>query len=64
MCEKIMRKCGIYLVTIVLLSISFGVVYGLSLAQVENSENLALSLVISLFIGVINLLIGSKNGLN
>ena len=58
-CEKIVRKLVIYFITLLILSTSFGVVYFLSKAQLQNSWTTAISLIISFFLGGLNLLIGS-----
>jgi len=60
-CEIYKRKFITFLVTFILLGISFACVYGLSLAQAENSGNTILSLVISITISLINIILGSIN---
>ena len=54
----LIRKVITYLVTCCLLGASFGAVYGLSLAQIENQGNQVLSVIISLVISIINVIIG------
>ena len=55
--EKFKRKMITYTVTIIMLGVSFAAVYGLSLAQVNNSSNRYLSTLISLLISLINIII-------
>jgi hypothetical protein len=63
--NKILRKIGIYFITILLISISFGIVILLNYIQnkykddLESNINLALSLIISLIITVINTLLNT-----
>jgi hypothetical protein len=55
-----MKKMLTFTITVLMLGISFAIVYGLSLAQVQNSENRYLSILISLTISIINVIIGSN----
>ena len=54
------RKILTYFVTFILLGVSFAAVYGLSLAQ-ENETDATLSLIISLIISLINVVLGRKH---
>lgn len=54
----ILRKIFTYFITFLLLGLSFAAVYGLSIAQVENTENTLLSLAISVIISLINVILG------
>lgn len=44
----------------IILGISFVAIYGLSVAQVKEADNIIISVVISIVITVINIVIGSK----
>ena len=55
--ERTKRRIITYVVTLVLLAISFGVVYGLSALQIKVNNDKALSLLISVVISGFNLLI-------
>lgn len=59
--EVIKRKVITYTATFILLGISFAIVYGLSVAQINSSGNSILSLVISIFISLVNIILSSKN---
>ena len=52
------RKVITYLVTAILLGVSFAAVYGLSRAQLNNKGNQVISLIISLVISLINVILG------
>ncbi len=58
--EIVKRKLLTYFVTLMLLCLSFGIVYGLTLLQMSYS-NAILSIAISLSITIINIVIGSKS---
>lgn len=45
-------------ITLVILAMSFVIVYSMSIVQVRNSDNRYISFFISLFISIINLIIG------
>lgn len=55
--EVIKRKVITYTATFILLGISFAIVYGLSVAQINSSGNSILSLVISIFISLVNIIL-------
>ena len=57
-CSKFLRSLATYFVTILLLSVSLGIIYFLSLQQKKNSSNFYLNILISLTISVINFIIG------
>ena len=59
-CQKLCRKFITFSVTAVILGLSFLAVYGLSVAQINNSNNRFLSILISLTISLINMLISRK----
>jgi hypothetical protein len=44
----------------IILGISFAAIYGLSIAQVQQADNVVISVVISIVITVINIIIGSN----
>ena len=56
--QVVVRKIITYVVTIILLGISFAAVYGLSVAQVNNAGNTALAFLISMVISIINIILG------
>ena len=55
--QKLCRKFVTFSVTAIILGLSFLAVYGLSVAQISNSNNRFLSILISLTISLINMLI-------
>lgn len=66
-CELIKKKLMTYIVTLIILGISFAVVYGLSVAQVrfsdeenKNTNRQYLSFIISLVIAIFNVIIQRK----
>lgn len=56
--EKMLRKAGTYLVTLVLLSMSFALVYFLSVYETNNKSDAYLNFSISFIISLINFFIG------
>lgn len=56
-CETFWRKFLTFTGTFVMLGISFVILYGLSLAQVQKSADIAISIAISIVIQVINVVI-------
>lgn len=59
-CEIFWRKFLTFSATMIILGISFVAIYGLSVAQVKEADNIIISVVISIVITVINIVIGSK----
>lgn len=57
-CEKVVRKSVTYLITLMLLSVSFVLVYLLSSYEANNSSNTMLNFVVSFIISAINFAIG------
>lgn len=57
-CEKTTRKLITFTITVILLALSYVIVYGLSRVQKEQGNDLIISLLISITISVVNLLIG------
>lgn len=55
--EIFKRKLITYFATLILLGISFAIIYGLSLAQINNENNQILSLAISSVISLINVIL-------
>ena len=58
--DLIIRKCITFLFTLILLAMSFAIVYGLSTVQVKNQDNRYISFLISLIIVVFNFIISGK----
>lgn len=56
----IKKKILTFFITFLLLGVSFGIVYGLSAAQLQNKKNTVLSLIISVFISGTNVGIQRK----
>lgn len=56
----IKKRIITFLITFLLLGASFGIVYGLSAAQLSNKSNTVLSFIISLFISLTNMIIQRK----
>ena len=60
-CQKFLRMCLTFLVSLILVGISLLIVYGLSTVQRNNENQRFISILISLAISVTNLLIISKS---
>lgn len=57
-CEVFWRKLLTFTATFALLGVSFGILYGLSIAQVKETSNIYISVAISVCIQVVNVVIG------
>lgn len=55
-----MKKIFTFTITVILLGISFAIVYGLTKLQQSKNDDRMVSIVISLTIGIVNALIGSN----